>query len=165
MARLYSDSWNGFMQDMENIAGIPDDVAEEMLDAEAGIVLAAQRSEAEKLGMYTGYDTHNNTRDTSPTNSLPGQTRNYSTGELARSIRKGKMQVKDGKRSKRIYFSGSRKRGKTRTKNSEIAFLNEFGSRTINARNFIWVANEKAADAAVEAAAKVHDKFLKDNNL
>lgn len=165
MAKLYSDDWAGLMLSLEEIAELPDDVAEEMLDAEAEIVLAAQRSEAEKLGKYSGYDTHNNTRDTSPTNSLPGQTRSYSTGELARSIKKGKMQVKGGKRSKRIYFSGSRKRGKTRTKNSEIAFLNEFGSRTINARNFIRVANEKSADAAVEAAAKVHDAFLKSKNL
>ncbi len=165
MAKLDLGDWDGLMLDLEEIADLPDDVAEEMLDAEADIVLAAQRSEAEKLGMYTGYDTHNNTRDTSPTNSLPGQTRKYSTGDLAKSIKKGKMQVDGGKRSRHIYFSGSRKRGKTRTKNSEIAFFNEFGTRTINARNFIRVANEKSAGAAVQAAAKVYDKFLKSKNL
>lgn len=165
MANFSIDGLDELMLGFDAISDLPDDVADEMLDAEADIVLPAQRSEAEKLGMYSGYDTHNNSRDTSATNFLPGQTESYSTGDLARSIRKGKTKIKDGKRSKSIYFSGSRRRGKTRIKNSEIAFFNEFGTRTINARNFVWVANEKSADAAVEAAAKVYDKYLKSKNL
>lgn len=165
MAGIVSNGLDELMTDLESVADLPDEVVEAMLDAEADIVLPAESAEAEKLGMYDGYDTHGNFRETSGTNSLPGQTRSYSTGELARSLKKGKLKTKGGKRTKSIYFSGSRKRGKTRTKNAEIAFLNEFGTRTINARHFIWTAIQKVADPATAAAAAVLDDFLKSKNL
>ena len=46
-----------------------------------------------------------------------------------------------------ITFTGTRTRGRTRTRNAEIAFLNEYGTREDNARPFIGQAltlNEKA---------------------
>lgn len=165
MANLKLDGFDHLSESLTALENLPDEVAEAMLDAEADVVLEAQRREAAKLGMYAGDTTHNNFRETSATNTLPGQTRSYSTGELARSLKKGKTKQKNGTRAKHIYFSGKRKRGKTTTTNSEIAFLNEYGSRTINARNFVRTANEKAADEAVEAAEAVYDTFLKSQNL
>lgn len=151
---------------MQEVAQIPGNVMDEMLNAQADIAMEAQRAEAKKLGKYQGYSaTHNNFRATSLTNQLPGQVKSYSTGTLARSIKKRSKVDKDGRAFVEIYFSGSRKRGKTRTRNSEIAFLNEFGTRTINARRFIWVANEKIADKANAAAMAIYDRWLKSKDL
>lgn len=150
---------------MQEFAEIPGNVQDEMLNAQAEIAMEAQRAEAKKLGMYQGYNTHNNFRATSAKNVLPGQTKNYSTGTLARSIKKRPKTDKDGRKFVEIYFSGSRKRGNTRTRNSEIAFLNEFGTRTINARHFIWTANEKIADKANAAAMAIYDRWLKSKGL
>ena len=83
----------------------------------------------------------------------------------ANSIRKGKSKVKNGQRVLYITPVGSRKRGKTVTRNAEIAFLNEFGTKTIQARNFLRKANEKSADAAVAAEYEVYNRFLTEKGL
>lgn len=166
MAKLSVNGLDALLLDLAEVAAIPDDVADEMLSAEAEIVADAIRKEASQLGMYSGYNTSNNTRDTSPGNMLPGQTKSYSTGTLAKSVRvRKKMERKGAERRKVIYFSGSRKRGNTVTRNSEIAFLNEYGTRTINQRNFVWVAIEKSKGAAHKAMKKIYDEFLKSKNL
>lgn len=166
MARLRVDGLDALLLDLAEVAAIPDKVADEMLTAEAEIVADAIRKEASQLGMYSGYNTSNNIRYTSESNMLPGQTRSYSTGTLAESVKiRKKMERKGAERRKTIYFSGSRKRGNTVTKNSEIAFLNEYGTRTINQRNFIWVAIEKSKDAAYKVMESIYDQFLKDKGL
>ena len=54
-----------------------------------------------------------------------------------------------------VTFSGSRTRGKTRTQNSEIAFINEYGKRGQPARPFIRKAAESGADAIAGAGEKI----------
>lgn len=154
---------------IQQVAELPDEVVDEMLNAAADITVEAQRAEAEKLGMYAGRTTHNNTRDTSATNFLRGQAKSYSTGATARSIKKGKVKTNAyGTRVLYITPTGSRTRGKKNPKkirNAEIAFLNEYGTRTINARGFIRKANELSAAEATAAQAAVYDRFLKSKNL
>ena len=164
MAQLSFSGLDELMLSMREIAEIPDEVQDEMLDAEAQIVAEAIRGEAAKLGMYSGYNTHNNSR-LNAGGIRSEQTESYSTGELARSVKVGKVKAVKGQRQKYIYFAGSRKRGKTRTRNAEIAFLNEYGTRTINQRNFVWVANKKAEAAAVQAAAAVYNRWLESKGL
>lgn len=165
MAGFSVNGLDDLILSMEEVAGMPDDVQNDMLNAQADIVLKAQKAEAEKLGMYSGYNTHNNSRDTSATNTLSGQSRSHSTGGLARSLKKSSPKKTSAGRSVKIYFAGSRSRGNTTTTNTEIAFLNEFGTRNINARRFIWTANEKSAQAAVDASAQVYNEWLKSKNL
>ena len=69
------------------------------------------------------------------------------------------------KRRIKILFAGRRKRGGKYTTNAEIAFLNEYGTRTINARHFIMIANDKSEKKATEAALEVYDRFLKSKDL
>lgn len=45
-----------------------------------------------------------------------------------------------------VTFSGSRTRGKTKTRNAEIAFVNEYGKAGQEARPFIRQAAEQYAD-------------------
>jgi HK97 gp10 family phage protein len=121
----------------DNLANIPDSVLEEMLSAEADIVVDAQQRTAQSV--------------------LHGP---YSSGNLAGSIRKSR--VKKSKNGMGIYvvFKGGRTRANTTTRNAEIAFLNEFGKRGQPVRPFIKRANEECADRAVNSAANVYDKWL-----
>lgn len=51
-----------------------------------------------------------------------------------------------------VAFSGSRRKGESRTTNSAIAFLNEFGKRKQQARPFVGNAMNKQADAIAKHA-------------
>lgn len=134
----------------KELAELPDELIDEMLNARADVVVEAQRAEARKLGKE-----YRNKR----------QTRDYSTGLTARSIQKGKVKVKDGQRVLYITPVGSRKRGKTVTRNAEIAFFNELGTRTIQARHFLRKANEQSADAATAAEFEVYSRYLESKGL
>lgn len=143
---------------VQDVANLPESVQDEMLNAGADIVVAAQRAEAAKLGK-----SYRN----------PGQTRDYSTGGVAASIKKGKVKIdKDGNRVLYITPSGSRTRGGKRkgkepkkTRNAEIAFLNEYGTHSIHARGWMRKANEQSAEASTAAQAAVYDRYLKSKNL
>lgn len=54
-----------------------------------------------------------------------------------------------------ITFSGSRTRHGKSTRNAEIAFVNEYGKRSQQARPFVGEAMEKSADAIANAGAEV----------
>lgn len=152
MAEISFKGLDEFRLSMEEVANLPDEIIDEMLNAGADVAVEAQRAEALKLGKLGGYRND-------------GQRVDYSTGETARSIKKGKIKLKDGQRV--IYVSpvGSRKRGKKTVRNAEIAFENEFGTKTIRARNFIRNANEKSAAEYTAAQAKVYDRWLQSKNL
>lgn len=138
MARLSVSGLDDLMLSMEEIASIPDDVAKEMLEAEAEIVEEAQIAYGMSMGVYR-------------------------IGETLRSIRKGKM--KRGKSGERLLYvspQGTNDRGE---RNATVAFVNEFGKRGQPARPFIGTANETAATPAVEAAAEVYDEWLKSKDL
>lgn len=140
MADFGVNGLDGLMLSLEEIVELPDDVAEEMLAAEAEIVEEAQIYAGMKMGVYR-------------------------TGVTLSSIRRGKMKRgKDGGRVMYVTPQGTNDKG---VRNAEVAFINEFGApgRGIPARPFIKEGNELAADVAVEAAAKVYDKFLKSKNL
>lgn len=154
---------------MQEVADMPQDVIDAMITAKSEVIFNAQIAEAGKLGMYKTSTTHGNRRNTSATNRLPGQKRSYSTGALARSIRPGKIKSdKNGSRVLYVTPYGARTRGKrkiSRTRNAEIGFLNEYGTKTINARRWSERANNAAIDAASKAAAAVYDRWLKSKNL
>ncbi len=152
MAEIRFDGMDTFVLSMRQVAELPDDVIDEMLNAGADVVVDAQRAEAEKLGKLGGYR-----------NS--GQKRNYSTGTTARSIKKGKIKLKNGQRVIYVTPTGTRKRGNTTTRNAEVAYENEYGTRTIQARGFIRKANEDSADDTTTAQFMAYNKFLESKNL
>lgn len=152
MAEISFKGLDEFTLSLKEIAELPDEVIDEMLNAGADVAVAAQRREAEKLGKLGGYRND-------------GQRIDWSTGETARSIKKGRVKTKDGHRVIYVTPTGSRRRGKTTTRNAEIAFLNEFGTKTIHARGFIRKANEDSAAAATAAQLAIYNKFLESKNL
>lgn len=128
---------------MEEIATIPDEVVEEILNAQADIAVEAQRAEGRAMGVQD-------------------------TGLTLSKIRKTK--VKRGKDGRAVIFvvpHGTRKRGKDgkATRNAEIAFVNEYGKRGQPARPFIRTANERSAQRCTNAALEIYDRWLKSKNL
>lgn len=143
MARFESFGLDDLISDFGALAELPDEVVEEMLRAEAAVVEKAQKTELRALGLVR-------------------------TGQLVNSIGiSEKVRTKNGSKVLYLYPKGSRSdEGKERT-NTEVGFIYEFGApaRHIPAYNWMKHANENCHEEAVEAAAKVYDKFLKQKNL
>ena len=142
MANLSTSGLEELVGGFDAIAELPDEVVLEMLVAEAEVIAPAQEAEARAM--------------------LSGK---YSTGETAQSISYDKKLKKtsDG-RAIYVYPKGTRRHGNKR-RAAEVAFVDEFGTHGQPARPFIQTAHEKAADRAIDAAARVYDGFLKSKNF
>ncbi len=138
MAEFDVSGLDDLMLSLQDVANLPENVQDAMLDAQADVVLQAQQSAARSIA---------------------------DTGQTARSLRKSKPRTRKGVRSISITFAGSRKRGDTTTRNAEIAFVNEYGKKGVPARNFIRKANEQSAAASTQAAASVYDQYLQSKGL
>lgn len=125
---------------LKEIAEIPEDIQDEMLNAQANVVVSAQQAKARAYGVED-------------------------TGLMIRSIKKGKVKERKGQRILYVTPVGARVRGKTKTTNAEIAFVNEFGKRGQKARPFMKDANEACAEEATQAAFQVYDQWLQSKNL
>lgn len=123
---------------MEDLVELPVQVQDDMLLAEAQVVYREQHRAA-----LSGLDEMG-----------------YGTGATAASLTIGKPVGSRG-RSVSLTFKGSRGTGKARRSNSTVAFFNEVGSRHVRSRMWIKQANERCADEAVSAAAKVYDEWLR----
>lgn len=128
------------MAEVEQMFGalenIPDEVQEDMLRQGAAVLEAEQRKQARAFGVQD-------------------------TGLLIRKIKAGKIKrLKGG--SKAIYVSptGTRRRGKTTTRNAEIAFVAEYGKKGQKARPFLATAMARAEDAIIAAEDKVYGEYL-----
>ena len=139
MGRLTVNGLDALSDDFAALARLPDSVVEGILEAEAGVILPAQRAEIEK--QWTGP---------------------HSLGISSKSVKKDR----DG-RSLTIYPQGARKRGGRSTRNAEIAFINEYGApgRHIAARPAIDAANKKKEKEAIDAGERVYNQFLDSRNL
>jgi len=144
MAGITVDGLDALMDDFVALAALPGKVAEDMLNAEADVLVQAQRAEIES-------------RWRGP----------YSQGISARSVKKGKVKPSGVGHIIDVYPQGTRKRGKQQVRNAEIAFINEYGApgQGIAARPAINTANKKKEQEAVEAAEKVYHAYLDSKNL
>ena len=144
MAQLEVDGLNGLLEDLEALAGLPDSVADGILESEADVIVQAQREEIGRL--WKGP---------------------YSEGISAGAVKKGKVKEGQAGRSITVSPQGSRKRGGKSVRNAEIAFINEYGApgRGIAARPAIAAANAKAEEAAVQAGERIFNAYLDSKNL
>lgn len=135
-----TDGIQELMGNLGKLADIPISVQDEMLQAQAEVVAAAQRRTAAAYGV----------RD---------------TGELVRSITVGAtIRTKSG-RAIEITFAGDRRRFRVISRNAEIAFINEFGRKGQAGRPFIRDGVKSSESAAAQAALAVYDKHLTSQNL
>lgn len=132
MAKLEVNGFEGMELTLDEMAALPDPVLDEMLEAEAAVVIPAQKAKGLAYGVHR-------------------------TGVTLASIKAGKpRRIRNGK-SISVYPQGTNKDG---NRNAEVAFVNEYGKKGQNARPFIRDANESAADQAVSAAENVYDEWL-----
>ena len=157
---IISTGLDSLISDFEALAALPEAVLDEMNNVQAEIVAKYQKAEAAKLNKqyypqsrYTGggYDF-----DESPIDRHTGQT------AAAVSVKSSRYYPKSQTRKAWVTFRGRRQDGKAA---SEVAFLNEFGSKSINARGFVRLANERASAEALAAAERVYDRYLKEKGL
>ena len=143
MAEFSCNGLDDLMLSLQEIAEIPEDVQDEMLLAGADVVAKAQQERVKAYGIYDG----------------------SSPKHVADSIKPGKVKLKKGQRIIYVSPTGSRRRGKTVTRNSEILFVNEYGRRGQKARPAVRDANEASAEATTAAQAEVYDKYLRSKDL
>lgn len=143
MAEFSCNGLDGLMLSLQEIAEIPETVQDEILQAGAEVVAKAQREKVRAYGIYDG----------------------SSPKHVADSIKPGKVKLKKGQRIIYVSPTGSRRRGKTVTRNSEILFVNEYGRRGQKARPAVRDANEASAEATTAAQAEVYDKYLRSKDL
>ena len=142
MPKVEIDGLDNLLLSFRELAQIPDEVVDDMLNAQADIAAAAQQEEAKKM--------------------LVGD---YVTGTTALSIKKGKIKLKNGQRVLYVTPTGTRKRGKrkiSKTRNAEIAFINEYGDpgHRIPARPFIRTANERTAPDIENASDQTGQHYV-----
>ena len=143
MAELTCYGLDGLMLSLKEIEEIPAEVQDEMLLAGAEVVAKAQREKVMDYGIYDG----------------------SSPKHVADSIKPGKVKLKKGQRIIYVSPTGSRRRGKTVTRNAEILFVNEYGKKRQKARPAVRDANEASAEATVTAQLAVYDKYLRSKDL
>ena len=146
MANFNVTGLGGLALSLEEVADLPEDVLLEMLSAEGEVIKTAQVQKIEALHLVDS-----------------GQMRDSITVD---DRLRGKGGYAGGTtRYINVYPKGIRKDRKSR--NAEVAFLEEFGAprRGIAPRNWMRTANEEAADRATQAAAEVYDCWLKGKGL
>ena len=127
------------LTDLGELAKLPDSVTDDILNAEADVIVAAQQAQTAKI--WTGP---------------------YATGTTAKSIKKGKVKKTGLDKSITVAPTGTNKRG---TRNAEVAFVNEYGKKGQPGRPAIRIANEQKEKEAVEAGEKVYYAYLDGKNL
>lgn len=146
MAEFGCSGLDGLILSLKEIAEIPEDVQDEILSAQADVVVEAQRRKVRAYGIYDG---------SSPVH-------------VANSVKKGRVKLRKGERVLYVTPTGTRTRGKgkmQKVRNAEILFVNEFGKRGQKARPAIKDANEESAGATTQAGLRVYDEWLKSKNL
>ena len=143
MAEFSCNGLDDLMLSLQEIDAIPEEVQDEMLRAGAEVVAKAQREKVRAYGIYDG----------------------SSPRHVADTIKPGRVKLKKGQRVIYVTPTGSRRRGKSVTRNAEILFVNEYGKRGQKARPAIRDANEACAEQMVSAQMAVYDKHLRSKDL
>ena len=143
MAEFSCNGLDDLMLSLQEIAAIPEEVQDEMLRAGADVVAQAQREKVKAYGIYDG----------------------SSPRHVADTIKPGRVKLKKGQRVIYVTPTGSRRRGKSVTRNAEILFVNEYGRRGQKARPAIRDANEACAEQMVSAQMAIYDKHLRSKDL
>lgn len=144
MARMEFDGADALIDDLTELSRLPYELVGDILNAMVDVVLPAQQQEIQ--AQWNGP---------------------YSTGFSAKCIKKTAVKLELDGHSVSIYPQGTRKRGKRKVRNGEIAFLNEYGapSREIDPRPAIRIATTKKEQEAVEAGEKVYHAYLDSKDL
>ena len=135
MATVEMKGLSALCVSLDKLAAMPDDVMGQMLTEGAEVLVQAQQESAEAHGL----------RD---------------TGMMIESIKAGRPKRSPDGGVIGITPEGVRRRGKTETRNAEIAYVNEYGKGGQPGTEFIREANDKKEADAVEASGKIYNNWL-----
>ena len=138
MADFTTEGIDKYLLDFEEIASLPGDVLEDMVEAGGEIIRKGQATTASSM--------------------LQGE---YYQGDVAAGAKLGKAKRSADGASIYVTFAGTAHGNRV----SEIAFINEFGKEGQPARPFVSIANELYADEANEAEQKVLDEHYQKHNF
>lgn len=138
MARMETSGLDEYVFSFEELSELPDDVVKDMLQAEGEVIKRGQAESAREM--------------------LQGP---YYKDGIASGIKLGKYKRNRANATMYVTFEGTQHGNRL----AEIAFVNEFGKHGQPPRPFIREANERHAEEAVDAAAKVFDKYLTSKGL
>lgn len=133
MASLELTGFEDLEDAFRRISEIPFDVTAEALDAMAAVAAEKIRDTGESMGVR---DPDSNVHVLDKIKPRKAKKTKYGGYEM-------------------ISFTGSRKRHGRRTRNAEIAFINEYGKPGQPARPFIGTAMNRGADQIQDQAEKV----------
>lgn len=133
MAELILDGLSAVDEMFAELSDIPWDVTSEALDAMASVAERKVRSSGESMGV----------RDPE------------SRVHILDKITHTKPKRTESGGISDVTFSGSRTRARTRTRNAEIAFINDSGKRGQQARPFIRQAAEQGGDEITAPGEKI----------
>lgn len=131
MGRLELQGFDDLSDAFNRISDIPKAVTEDALKAMASVAAARIRATGESMGV----------RD--PESSV----------HILDKIKQAKPKLNASGGYADITFSGTRTRNGRKTRNAEIAFVNEYGKRGQQARPFIGTAMARG-EAAISAAGE-----------
>lgn len=133
MPRLEISGFKELVEAFSRLEKVPDEVVIKAVQAMGDIAADAVKQQGEAMGV----------RD--PNSDV----------HILDQIKVGKPKTTEYGARADITFTGSRTRGKTKTRNAEIAFLNEYGKRGQNARPFIKTAFQREEKKIVQAGADI----------
>lgn len=139
MATLEVIGLANLIDSFDSLANIPDSVTDNILNAEADVIVAAQQKTMAE--MWDGP---------------------YATGETARSVKKSKVKKWRGGKFISVTPVGTNRKGE---RHAAVAFINEYGKRGQPGRPAIRAANFGATDRAIEAGEKIYHDFLNKKDL
>lgn len=133
MATLEIYGLDGLEDAIRAIADIPFSVKEDALNAMSGVAAKAIRNAGESMGVKDPEsDVH-----------------------ILDKIKINKAKETDSGARQDITFSGTRTRGGIKTRNAEIAFINEYGKKGQAARPFVGRAMTDNADEIQDPGEKI----------
>lgn len=139
MAQVFIEGIDAVGQMFRDLGEIPWEVTVKALDAMAAVAQQKVRASGEAMGV----------RD--PKSQV----------HILDKITRSKPKQTEGGGRADVTFSGTRTRGNTKTRNAEIAFLNEYGKRGQPARPFIRQAAEQGAEEIAAAGEKIIGDWFK----
>lgn len=133
MAKIELKGFDDLCEAFNRIADIPPEITSEALEEMAKVGEIKVRETGQAMGV----------RDPE------------SDEHILDKIKRKKPKLSSGGGFSVVTFEGKRKRGKKETRNAEIAFVNEYGSRKVKARPFIGTAVQKYEDQIVKPALDI----------
>lgn len=135
MAKLELDGFDDLLDAFARIGDVPGEVLDKTLTAMETVAADKIKASGESMGVRD--------QDT------------MDTVHILDKVKMNRPKRTDTGGYADVTFSGSRTRSGISTRNAEIAFVNEYGKRSQQARPFVGQAMEQNADAIANAGAEV----------